>query len=294
MVATGTSVDLVRQALDKRRSDYRRQRTLLNRIIGKLGRMLAAAPVAQLQPAGDGYVNCALPEFEGQFKLPADGHLAWRLKSGPFESSVRDLFYQSISAGGDVIDIGANVGFYAVLAAKRCGAGRVLAVEPIPQTAALLRENAQQNGVTVIVVQGVASDQPGETQIETVPGHEEYSSVGGISHPNAPQGNRRTLTVACHTVDQLTQQNGLRPSLMKIDVEGYELPVFRGAQATLREFRPVIFSELDQRLLSQHGASTTEVLAILAGLNYQVFDSETGAELITPEKFVGDIVAVPR
>ncbi len=80
------------------------------------------------------------------------------------------------------------------------------------------------------------------------------------------------------SVDALCAELDFQPDLVKIDVEGYELAVLRGAQATLGRYRPPLFLELHPQRLRELGGSVEEVVGLLAGLGY-AFRSPAGAPL---------------
>jgi FkbM family methyltransferase len=122
------------------------------------------------------------------------------------------------------VDIGANVGTYTVLAAKVVGA-RVVAFEPIPTTTVVLRDNIALNGISsrVDVRTSCAGAAPGSVLMTT--GSDTMNHV--IAKPPEASG---ALSVAVETVDSVVASP---PFMLKIDVEGYEREVLRGAAATL-------------------------------------------------------------
>lgn len=125
---------------------------------------------------------------------------------------------------GDVmLDIGANVGSFSVLAAKVSGA-RVEAFEPAPETLPALRANIAANEVEglVTVNQFALGDRDGE--IEFSVGLDTVNRVG------APGRSQRVMLRRLDTVAQ-----NLHPVAIKIDVEGFEPQLFAGAEATLRK-----------------------------------------------------------
>lgn len=251
---------------------------------------------------GVGRVVRALPAFQGVFELDLRSHVTKNLLLDNFEGSLLPLFQAALPQDdetGDVIDIGANMGLYSVLAARLlCGRNRVLAVEPAPSVLALLQENLRRNGVPEVeVFAGALSDHPGQATLHVQPGNEEYASLGGQDHPHAPSGGKATVTVATETLDALCAHLSLRPSFLKIDTEGAEGLVLAGAHAVLHEHRPVILSELDDRLLRGLGTGAREVLARLSGHGYHCFDAYSGegiSEKNVSAPFIGEIVALPE
>jgi FkbM family methyltransferase len=240
-----------------------------------------------------------VPEFRGAFELELRNNLTRRLLQGGFERSLARIFEAVLAPGMHVVDVGANVGLYSVLAAQIVGpTGRVLAAEPVPTMVALLRSNVARNKLSQVeIFAGAVTNEPGSCSIEFVEGGEEYSSLGSIAHPDVPQQNRRRVDVPGETLDSLVAKHGLRPALVKVDTEGAEGLVFTGAGAVLDEFRPAVTSELDDRLLGSLGYNSAKVVDLFAKHQYRVFDESTGEELspgTARGPFIGEIVALPQ
>ena len=140
-------------------------------------------------------------------------------------------FVQAVLAQAPTfIDVGANIGAYSLIASEN-PAVEVVAFEPIPAAFAKLRRNLALNGRRrVHALNMAASAQPGHLRM-TCDG---ASSVNRVveAGQKASQPAATTL-VDVTTVDIACAELGLRPSLIKIDVEGHELQVLRGAAASL-------------------------------------------------------------
>lgn len=89
-----------------------------------------------------------------------------------------------------------------------------------------------------------------------------------IAHPSAREMKFLQITVSGETIDNLVKLNSLSPGFIKIDTEGAELMVLKGALRTLETARPVIISELSDRLLAGFNSDTDEVLSLLEGKGY--------------------------
>ena len=241
-------------------------------------------------------VRLRVDEFEGEFTLGANSHLLRRLLAdGCYEPELVALFLRHLQPDRDVIDVGANVGFFTVLAGKHLSSGRVLAAEPAASAFKRLQENVAANGVEdrVILFNGVVSDAERLVSVHVVPGLEEYSSVGEVAHPSAAGAATHVEQVGAKSLDQLVREHGLRPALVKIDVEGGEGPVFAGAEETLREHRPVIVSEFSLSLLRHNGTDPDAILALLRRCDYDVRDPRD-ARLTPGSADFRDIIAIPR
>jgi FkbM family methyltransferase len=236
-------------------------------------------------------------DFRGQFEFDVRSHVAQYILRGSFEMTFVPLFEAALGPGLDFIDVGANAGLYTVLGGKIVGpGGRVLAVEPAPSILPSLRANVARNGLeNVTVFAGVATSRSGPCLLNSIVGNEEYSSLSPITHPSAPQGPRQQVEVAGETIDHLVASHHLRPALIKIDAEGAEGLVLRGAADVLATHRPVILSELDHLLLGAAGDTPESVRALLAATRYVLFDASTGQDLKqrTMGAFAGEVVAVP-
>ena len=130
-------------------------------------------------------------------------------------------------------------------------------------------------------------------EINTVAGREEYSSIGALVHPSIQGAGRQTQRVASTTIDDLVRIHGIHPGFIKIDVEGAEHRVLRGADAALRTHRPVVLSELSTTLLAQNGSSAAEVVAYMESRGYDVVDPLNPSGRFVAREF-GDMLCVPR
>lgn len=237
----------------------------------------------------------SVPEFDGVFRVGAQSHLFRRLLvNGYYEPALASLYRRFLDPSRDVVDVGANVGFYTVLAAKHIEK-RVLAIEPTDYALSLLKENVESNSVSerVVVFEGVVSDAAGVVTLNFMRGREEYSSIGNIVHPAVRGVVKSEKEVRSETLDKLIGDYGLCPGLIKIDVEGAEQRVFAGATGILKEIRPVVMSEFSPQLLRRNGASPDAVLRSLRDCGYRLIDP---AKPLTPlgRRDFGDLLAVPE
>lgn len=267
-----------------------RRRWLVNKYRSAFEAMARLAALAQHD------IRIAIPEFGAAFTINPRSALFQRFVIyGYYEPAVSSMFLRHIDPLRDVVDAGANIGFYTVAAARRLTSGRVLAIEPTASACRRLRINVADNGVTgkVIIEQCLLADAPGEMSVNVLDGQEEYASIGGLVHPGLVDRNSALETVPAVTLDSLVQKYQLKPALVKVDVEGAELKVLSGAVETLKAFRPYIMSECSDRMLSSQGASSIALRQLLVGLGYRVVNAESPA---TPlgRHIAGDIFCSPR
>jgi FkbM family methyltransferase len=142
------------------------------------------------------------------------------------EKSTIEAALCSLKAGDIFLDVGSHYGIYAVLASKIVGpAGRVIAVEPHPESIAVLRANLALNGCSnVEILNAALSDTSGPIAMAY---DENFATVQCAS---GPQSN-------VHTTRGMAGDEALRhcpvPAAMKIDVEGHEYAVLSGLEQTL-------------------------------------------------------------
>ena len=218
-----------------------------------------------------------LVDFCGIFDVGKESLLAkYILKEGAFEPDLAALTKQYLDPSKDVVDVGANVGFFTVLFGKTIDSNRrVLAAEPTPGALKRLKRNIERNEVkNVTIHEGLVGSVEATVPFHVVPGKEEYSSMKPIAHEHALGFETSKMDLPCLTLDKLVSEHSLEPGFLKIDVEGAEWEVFQGAESTIRKFHPVILTELDDRLLKGFNSSSSQVCRFLEGLNYNLRDAD--------------------
>jgi FkbM family methyltransferase len=180
--------------------------------------------------------------FPARAVPPGPAH-AQLILSGELEIPVQEALRRTIAPGATVYDIGANIGFFAQLAARFAGAGgRVLAFEPVPAIAELVREAAQRSqlsGRIEVRAQAVAA-RSGTEQLYVV----DDASWSHLASRGNPGGAVQTIDVPVVTLDEVVAAGAPPPDVIKLDVEGSEGDVLRGAHDVLRRHRPAIVLEL--------------------------------------------------
>ncbi|MDO8732937.1 MAG: FkbM family methyltransferase [Actinomycetota bacterium] len=176
----------------------------------------------------------------------------------PKESFTVDWFLACSAQAGPIWDIGANVGEFTLLAAKASGdPSRLVAFEPNPYVRKALVANIRQNGFEdqVLVVPKAVGSQPGIAQL-FVGSHESYYGKARVASTKArTKANDQIVEVPITTVDEMVASGLPAPRYLKIDVEGHEVEVLRGASATLKG--------VESCLIEVAGANVLEIRELL-------------------------------
>jgi FkbM family methyltransferase len=196
-----------------------------------------------------------------------------------WEANLYARFKEAVLPGMTVLDVGASFGLYSI-AAGRLGA-RVFAFEPAGRTAAALAVHLRLNGVAdrVEPVAAAAAERSGRADFW----EQETSFLASLveSAPRTEQDrfaepviSRSIATVA---LDDFCRERALDPAVVKVDVEGAEAAVLRGARELLGRRRAMLFLEVHHELLERSGGSAEEVFAELnaAGWSWEEIEDSS-------------------
>ncbi len=186
-------------------------------------------------------------------------------RKGMYDIVTAEAVYRLLEPKGQAIDAGAHVGLMSVIMALRVGAeGTVQSFEPHPAVYALLRANAarlnQALGNNVIRTCNLALSDSVRRAPLFLP--EDWAANTGVARLDAPQSSTPAhATVDCETLDDAGISEA--PQLMKLDVEGHELTVLRGAARTIEKLRDIVFEDF--------GSYPTPVMSLLEQKGFRVF-----------------------
>ncbi|PZF79909.1 FkbM family methyltransferase [Jiangella anatolica] len=183
----------------------------------------------------------------------------------PVQSAIDEL----LSPGDVFYDVGANVGFFALLAARKVGPdGAAYAFEAVAELAEAIGRNAALNDLgNVTVIASAVSDTDGSAEL-LLTTHPGGATLAGGQTPPDLRGRRRVDTVR---LDTLVAQGRIRPPrVVKIDVEGAEPAVLAGMTQLLAAHRPALVCEFDGPDDAAVEAATDRFEAALSGLAYDV------------------------
>jgi len=217
--------------------------------------------------------NVVIKEIDEGLRLfvdISDYDIGMNIILGLFEQSELQFVRNTVRSGQTALDIGANIGFFAMHMAHLVGPeGHVYAFEPLPRNASLLERSVAENGFAgrVTVERAAVGAEPGE--IELISPRTTHNWGGPYlrtAGQPVPDGHVATPV----PLIQLDRYPLRRPvDFIKIDVEGAELLALRGARAILMEDRPVILAEINPPQLPKvSGCTPNDLIAELRTYGY--------------------------
>ena len=211
---------------------------------------------------------------------------------GTTEPPMQECVATHLATGGVFYDIGANVGFFTLLAARRVGCdGAVYSFEPVHENAAAIRRNVGLNGLANVSVFEVALDELSRTGSLFITKWDGGASLSTAAVARGVSVEQRAVEVMA--LDDLVAAEGLRPpSLVKIDVEGAELGVLRGMVRTIERFRPVLVYEVDDGEKAAFSRRWKALDDFVAALGYRVTHLEDSYANI--HWYVGHSLGMPH
>jgi FkbM family methyltransferase len=213
------------------RANRYRSEGWIERSVNRLRRGSGSAAPPALRRAFEAVLD-RLPGDHLVSELPAGERvrLSARYRHASWNPDEYRAFRAVVRRGVTVLDVGANVGAYTLMFATWVGeTGRVIAFEPSPDTCEGLRTHVTLNEFDdrVTIVQAAAAAKTGHAEFAVHPSGGAsslaLSSVPGATH----------VTVATSTIDDVCREHALLPAVIKVDVEGAELDVLKGARNTL-------------------------------------------------------------
>jgi FkbM family methyltransferase len=215
---------------------------------------------------------------------------------GTWEAASIASIQRLLPMGGTAVDVGANIGFMTLHMAVGVGEeGRVFAFEPSSWACHRLRANLALNQMPQVVVERLGlGDREACYQDIQVP----------YGYPLVGERPWMRESFVLRTLDHYFSEHPIeRLDLIKCDTDGFEAEVLRGAQRTIREFRPILLLEVNARGLAEQGASVASLLELLRELGYTLHHEETLEPFIDVEGVADrlgrlnhdlDVVALPR
>jgi len=210
----------------------------------------------------DSDIKTLQTRFGPMMALAGDQYITGSLEAyGEFSVGEWELFDQLVRPGMTVVEVGANIGAHSIPLARKCFPGPLFLFEPQHRIFQILCANLALNGIrNAIAYPEAGSDSPGFVVLPPLD-YGAKGNFGGVSVRTEGEGVQG-LRVRATPLDSL----GLAVChVIKIDVEGFEPQVLRGAANTIRGCRPVLYVENDRE------ANQQEVISLIADMGYTMY-----------------------
>jgi FkbM family methyltransferase len=208
-----------------------------------------------------------------QFETDLTDRIQRQMWGNIYELHVRECFGVLLKPGAVFLDVGAHIGFHAVFAARRVGpGGSVIAFEADPGIHARLTRNLAQFQWAK-AVNAAVWEQSGTLMFErsSVADESGWGSVTAVRR----FGKGENLRIQSVSLDDWSRDVKVgRCEMMKLDAEGSELAILRGASSFLEEFRPILILEINKVVLEQGGSSSGSLSDFLLQRRYHLFRLE--------------------
>lgn len=186
------------------------------------------------------------------------------------DPQVMDSFCYWLQPGSVFYDLGANIGFYSLVANKIISTGKIYSFEPSPMSRRIFEQHIALNKKLMLhdsirILPFAIADRKKEVRFSNDSNNLDGNTY--ISSPAVDTNTKTAITVNCYAIDDLLAEGYEKPGIIKIDVEGAELEVLKGAVNTLQQYKPFI-------LLATHDCRLPGVkdacVKFLTGLGYTV------------------------
>lgn len=210
-----------------------------------------------------------------------------------YEPHVTQVLDEILRPGDAFLDVGAHIGYHSVFAAGIVGPeGRVFAFEPDPRLHARLTKNLS-SFVNARALPYAVADQQTEMVFERSWDSRESGWGALTSVRDFRKGEH--ITVEVIPLDSWCERTGLSAiRAMKIDAEGSEGAILRGAQRVLRSIRPILCIEFNEELLRQAGESGRSLMDMLAARQYCIYEISLRALRLASAPVFAECLCVPE
>jgi FkbM family methyltransferase len=195
-----------------------------------------------------------------------DVFVGQRVALGKYERYETELMLRQIKNGDVVVDVGANIGYYTLLMAKKVGkSGKVYAIEPEKNNFEILKKNVEENGFKNVVMVNAGAGEIDETRElevseENLGDHRIRSQMSDLGCQVIRNKKQKIEKIQIIKLDDLVKE---RVDLMKIDTQGWEPFVIEGAKEIIEKDRPEIFLEYMPEAMTDSGGDGKKMMEYL-------------------------------
>ncbi len=206
------------------------------------------------------------------------------LNFGSYEHTEWSLMTQFVQNGSNVLDIGANYGWYSMGLHKRFPGARIYAFEPVPKTFDYLLKNMALNfgsaasfaelkggyrtfDENVVCYPMGFSKEPGTAKFYVY----DQGSVNASMENVSGRSDVKVVEAPVSTIDHFVSTENIVVDFLKCDVEGAELFVFQGGLKTLQNHKPIVFTEMLRKWAAKFGYHPNEMIQMFESLGYSCF-----------------------
>jgi FkbM family methyltransferase len=202
-------------------------------------------------------------------------------KGEEYEPEVCEFLRSVLLPGDNFVDVGAHIGYFTILASALVLGGKVVAFEPEEDNYDYLMTNIEENGYTnTTAFQVCCGDENKDVELilnlDNDGGHSLYDPGTHPFNTRTRKNERVKQIVPMVTLDSVI---GFEPKAIKIDVEGCELKVLKGAEGILKQWSPILIIEMNLYSLTDGGTSPLEVEEYLKSLGYIGYALTTGKRI---------------
>lgn len=208
------------------------------------------------------------------------------------------LFWLDFAKGDKkvIFDIGANVGYFTLLAAHATGNNsRVFAFEPVTRTFNRLKENLKLNEIKATVITEKLAVGKSDSTLTIHVGNQYNWGMSSVNQHE--ESSSEAETINCISLDSYTGKKGIsRIDLIKIDVEGAEFDAISGMLNSIEKHRPILMIELLDTHLSKQGHYSGEIYEMLFRFNYEAWEilpAKCLRKIRTPKSYDGLVCFMP-
>ena len=189
-----------------------------------------------------------------------------------FENVELDWAASILAPGSVLVDIGANIGAFCINVLRRSDGVSALAVEPVGRTYRSLGANVTRNELSsrITAIRAAVGEAEGDVLITSGLNAANHIVPRVRAKASAAEASAAEEHVRQASLDILVADHELqRVDLLKVDVEGFELSVLKGARETLRQFRPAVLLEIEARWTRRYSYAPSDIFAFMTSFGYE-------------------------